>query len=59
MTRTLIFLHDPNYITLKEKIFSTNYVIVFNQNDLLNEICFVFLRTYEIYDIQSNDLPVR
>ena len=59
MTRTLNFLHDPNYITLKEKIFSTNYVIVFNQNDLLNEICFVFLRTYEIFDNQTNNLPVR
>ena len=31
----------------------------FNQNDLLNENCFVFLRTYEIYDNQTNAIPVR
>ena len=51
--------HDLNYITLKEKIFSTKYVIIFNQNDLRIQICFVFLRTYEIYDNQTNAIPVR
>ena len=59
MMRILNSFHAPNYITLKEKIFSTRYVIFFNQNDLLNEICFVFLRTYEIYDNQTNAIPIR
>ena len=48
MMRILNSFHAANYITLKEKIFSTRYVIFFNQNGLLNEICFVFLLTYEI-----------
>ena len=59
MMRILYSFHDPNYITLKEKIFSTKYVIIFNQNDLIIQICFVFLRTYEIYDNQTNAIPVR
>ena len=59
MMRILISLHGPSYITLKEKIFSTKYVIIFNQNDLLIQICFVFLLTYEIYDNQTNAIPVR
>ena len=59
MMRILNSFHGPNYITLKEKIFSTTYVIIFNQNDLLIQICFVFLRTYEIYDNQTNAIPVR
>ena len=59
MMRILNCFHGPNYITLKEKIFSTKYVIIFNQNDLLNEICFVFLRTYEIHDNKTKAIPVR
>ena len=59
MMQILNSFHDSNYITMKEKIFSTNYVIIFNQNDLLIQICFVFLRTYEIYDNQTNAIPVR
>ena len=59
MMRIVNSFHGPNYITLKEKIFSTKYVIFFNQNDLLIQICFVFLRTYEIYDNQTNAIPVR
>ena len=58
MMRILNSFHGPNYITLKEKIFSTKFVIVFNQNGLLIQICFVFLRTYEIYDNQTNAIPV-
>ena len=58
MMRILNSFHGPNYITLKEKIFSTKYVIFFNQNDLLIQICFV-LRSYEIYDNQTNAIPVR
>ena len=57
--RILNSFHGPNYITLKEKIFSTKNVFVFNQNDLLIQICFVFLRTYEIYDNQTKAIPVR
>ena len=57
--RILNSFHGPNYITLKEKIFSTKFVIVFNQNGLLIQICFVFLRTYEIYDNQTNAIPVQ
>ena len=59
MMRILNSFHGPNYITLNEKIFSTKYVIIFNQNDLLIQICFVFLRTYEIHDNQTNVIPVR
>ena len=59
MMRILNSFHDPNYITLKEKIFSTKYVLIFNQIDLLIQICFVFLRTYEIHDNQTNAIPVR
>ena len=59
MMRILNSFHGPNYITLKEKIFSTKYVIIFNQIDLLIQICFVFLRTYEIYDNQTKAIPVR
>ena len=59
MMRILSSFHDPNYITLKEKIFSTKFVIIINQNDLLIQICFVFLHTYEIYDNQTNAIPVR
>ena len=59
MMRILNSFHGPNYITLKEKIFSTEYVIFFNQNVLLIQICFVFLRTYDIYDNQTNAIPVR
>ena len=59
MMQILNSFHAPNYITLKEKIFSTKYVIFSKQNDLLNENCFVFLRTYEIYDNQTNAIPVR
>ena len=59
MMRILNSFHGPNYITLKEKTFSTKFVIIFNQNDLLNQICFVFLRTYEIYDNQTNAIPLR
>ena len=59
MMRILNSFHGPNYITLKEKIFSTKFVIIFNQNDLLIQICFVFLRTFEIYDNQTNAIPVR
>ena len=57
--RILNSFHAPNYIALKEKIFSTKYVIFSNQNDLLNEICFVFLRTYEKHDNITNAIPVR
>ena len=59
MMRVLNSFNGPNYITLKEKIFSTKYNIIFNQNDLLIQICFVFLRTYEIYNNQTNAIPVR
>ena len=59
MMQILNSFHGPNYITLKEKIFSTKCVIIFNQNYLLIQICFVFLRTYEIYDNQTNPIPVR
>ena len=59
MMQILNSFHCPNYFTLKEKIFSTKYVIFFNQNDLLIQICFVFLRTYEIYDNQTKAIPVR
>ena len=58
MMRILNSFHVPNYITLKEKIFSTKYVFIFNRNDLLIQICFVFLRTYEIYDNQTEAIPV-
>ena len=59
MMRILNSFHGPNYITLNEKIFSTKYVIIFNQNDILIQICFVFLRTYEIYDNKTKAIPVR
>ena len=59
MMRILNSFHGPNYIELKKKIFSTKYVIIFNQNDLLIQVCFVFLRTYEIYDNQTKAIPVR
>ena len=58
MMQILISFHAPNYITLKEKTFSTK-CFFFNQNDLLIAICFVFLRTYEIYDNQTNAIPIR